>query len=103
MIVVGVDTHKGQHALAAVGAGTGRARGSREISAEDGGHLAGVRWARGWNDERVWAIEDCRHVCRLLEQALLAAGERVVRVPPHRMGASRRGSASRASPIRSTR
>src|SRR5205085_254913 len=26
-----------------------------------------------------------------LEQALLAAGERVVRVPPHRMGASRKG------------
>ena len=30
-------------------------------------------------------------------------GERVVRVPPHRMGASRRGSASRASRTRSTR
>ena len=28
---------------------------------------------------------------RRLEQALLAAGERVVRVPPHRMGASRHG------------
>jgi transposase len=50
-----------------------------------------VRWARGLDDERVWAIEDCRHVSRRLEQALLAAGERVVRVPPHRMGASRRG------------
>jgi transposase len=32
-----------------------------------------------------------RHVSRWLEQALLAAGERVVRVAPHRMGASRRG------------
>jgi transposase len=39
----------------------------------------------------VWAIEDCRHVSRRLEQALLAAGERVVRVPPHRMGDSRKG------------
>ena len=28
---------------------------------------------------------------RRLEQALLAAGERVVRVPPHRLGASRKG------------
>src|SRR5687768_317242 len=37
------------------------------------------------------SIEDCRHVSRRLEQALLAAGERVVRVAPHRMGASRRG------------
>jgi transposase len=50
-----------------------------------------VRWARGLDCERVWAIEDCRHVSRRLEQALIAAGERVVRVPPHRMGASRRG------------
>ena len=39
----------------------------------------------------MWAIEDCRHVSRRLEQALIAAGERVVRVPPQRMGASRRG------------
>ena len=49
-----------------------------------------MRWARGLDDERVWAIEDCRHVSRRLEQALIAAGERVVRVPPQRMGASRR-------------
>ena len=45
----------------------------------------------GLDEDRVWAIEDCRHVSRRLEQALLAAGERVVRVPPHRMGASRKG------------
>jgi transposase len=91
MIVIGADTHKGSHALAAVDEGTGRVRGSREIRADDAGHLAAVRWARGLDDDRVWAIEDCRHVSRRLEQALLAAGERVVRVPPHRMGASRKG------------
>jgi transposase len=91
MIVIGADTHKGSHALAAVDEGTGRVRGSREIRAEEAGHLAAVRWARGLDEERVWAIEDCRHVSRRLEQALLAAGERVVRVPPHRMGASRKG------------
>jgi transposase len=91
MIVIGADTHKGSHALAAVDEGTGRVRGSREIKADDGGHLAAVRWARELDDERVWAIEDCRHVSRRLEQALLAAGERVVRVPPQRMGASRKG------------
>ena len=91
MIVIGVDTHKRTHALAAVDAGTGRQRGARQIKAEEQGHLAAVRWARGLDDERVWAIEDCRHVSRRFEQALLAAGERVVRVAPHRMGASRRG------------
>jgi transposase len=91
MIVIGADTHKRTHALAAVDAGTGRQRGARQIKAEEQGHVAAVRWARGLEDERVWAIEDCRHVSRRLEQALLAAGERVVRVAPHRMGASRRG------------
>jgi transposase len=77
--------------LAAVDDGTGKLRGHREIAADDGGHLAAVRWARGLDDERVWAIEDCRHVSQRLEQALIAAGERVVRVPPQRMGASRKG------------
>jgi len=91
MIVIGADTHKRTHALAAVDEGTGQVRGGREIEADDSGHLAAVRWARGLDAERVWAIEDCRHVSRRLEQALIAAGERVVRVPPHRMGASRRG------------
>jgi transposase len=91
MIVIGADTHKGSHALAAVGEGTGRVRGQREITADEPGHLAAVKWARGLDEERVWAIEDCRAVSRRFEQALLAAGERVVRVAPHRMGASRRG------------
>ena len=90
MIVIGADTHKHTHALAAVDAGTGRVSGAREIKAEEPGHLAAVRWARGLDDDRVWAIEDCRHVSRRLEQALIVAGERVVRVPPQRMGASRR-------------
>jgi transposase len=101
MIVIGADTHKGSHALAGVDEGTGRVRGQREIKADQPGHLAAVRWARGLDEDRIWAIEDCRHVSRRLEQALLAAGERVVGVAPHRMGASRKGGAgSRASRIR---
>ena len=43
MIVIGADTHKGSHALAAVDEGPGRVRGSREIKADDAGHLAAVR------------------------------------------------------------
>ena len=39
----------------------------------------------------MWAIEGCRHVSRRLEQALVAAGERVIRVAPRLMGGSRRG------------
>ena len=62
MIVIGADTHKGSHALAAVDDGTGKVRGSRQIKAEEPGHLAAVRWARELDEERVWAIEDCRLV-----------------------------------------
>ena len=64
MIVIGADTHKRTHALAAVDEGTGRVRGQRQIEAEEHDHLAALRWARGLDDERVWAIEDCRHVAR---------------------------------------
>jgi transposase len=95
MMVIGVDTHKRSHALSAVDEGTGRVRGSREIKADEVGHQAAVRWARELDCERVWAIEDCRHVSRRLEQALVAAGERVIRVPPKRMGASRKGERQR--------
>jgi transposase len=91
MIVIGTDTHKRTHALVAVDEGTGRIRGNREIKADEAGHLAALKWARGLDEVRVWAIEDCRSVSRRLEEALIAAGERVVRVAPHRMGVSRRG------------
>jgi transposase len=91
MIVIGTDTHKRSHALAAVDGGTGAVVAEREIAAVDSGHLQALRWARELDSDRVWAIEDCRHVSRRLEQALIAAGERVIRVPPKLMGASRRG------------
>jgi transposase len=93
MIVIGADTHKGSHALAAVDQGTGSVRGSCQIEADGSGHLAAVRWARDLDEERVWALEDCRSCSRRLEQALVAAGERVIRVPPDRMGESRKGRA----------
>ena len=91
MIVIGADTHKQSHALAAVDGGTGARVGERTIRAEDAGHRGALRWARELDGERVWAIEEGRHVSRRLEQAPIAAGERVIRVPPHLVGASRRG------------
>jgi transposase len=41
--------------------------------------------------EIAWAIEDCRHVSQRFERSLVSAGERVLRVAPKLMGASRRG------------
>ena len=37
----------------------------------------------------MWAVEDCRHLSRRLEADLLAAGERIVRVPPKLMAHAR--------------
>jgi transposase len=91
MIVIGADIHKSTHALAAVSGEGGALAGELEIRAEEAGHRAALRWARGLDGEGVWAIEDCRHLSRRFEEALVAAGERVVRVPPKMMGQSRRG------------
>lgn len=91
MIVIGADIHKSTHALAAICGGSGAVAGELEIRADEAGHRAALQWARACDEERVWAIEDCRHLSRRFEQALIAAGERVVRVPPRMMGVSRRG------------
>src|SRR4051794_39712461 len=91
MIVIGADTHKSSRTLAAVEAATGRRLGSRTVAADDAGMRAALRWARDLGGERVWAIEDCRHVSGRLERALVGAGERAVRVAPKLMGESRRG------------
>jgi transposase len=60
-----------------------------------------LAWGRGLDPERVWAIEDCRHVSGALERFLVAAGERVVRVPPKLMGKTAAQSAAPASRTRS--
>lgn len=91
MIVIGADIHKSTHALAAVDARTGQLLGEREIPAREQGHLEALRWAHELGTEIVWAIEDCRDLSHHLENALIAAGERVIRVAPKLMGASRRG------------
>jgi transposase len=89
MIVIGADIHKRNHTLVAVRAASGELVGELEIEATEAGHRQGLRWARELGAERVWALEDCRHVSRRLEGALLDAGERAVRVPPRLTGSSR--------------
>jgi transposase len=91
MIVIGADTHKSTHTLAAVEAASGRVLATRTVRADAEGMLDAWRWAHGLGGERVWAIEDCRHVSGRLERCLVGQGERVVRVPPKLMGESRRG------------
>jgi transposase len=104
MIVIGADTHKRSHTLVAVDAATGRTRGELEIAATGQGEIDALRFAAGLDKERVWAIEDCRHVSSRLERTLVTAGERVVRVTPSLTGPSRKGSRTpgKSDPIDAT-
>ena len=92
MIAIGVDAHKRTHTLVALDSVTGATRGQKTIAASDDGVLEGLRFAASLDGDRVWAIEDCRHVSARLERTLLAAGERVIRVPPALTGTSRKAS-----------
>jgi transposase len=85
MIVIGVDVHK--HELTAVAVD----ELGRELVGWSGpvaDSLLG--WARSLEGERLWALEDCRHVSRGLEAMLMEAGERLVRVPPRLTAPARR-------------
>jgi transposase len=95
MIVLGTDAHKRAHVAAAVNPLSGEVVGDvcAPVDREGFGRL--VRWARGLDRARVWAIEDCRHVSGGFERFLLERGEEVVRVPPRLMGQARRGGRER--------
>ena len=83
MIVIGVDVHK--HELSAVAID----ELGRELDGWSGPPgRALLDWAPA--GERLWALEDCRHVSRGLERLLLEAGERLARVPPRLTAPQRR-------------
>src|SRR5512133_1965573 len=89
VIVIGADSHKRTHTVVAVDQ-VGRWLGERTVRATSDGHLELLRWSAQW-PQVMFALEDCRHLTRRLEQDLLAAGQRVVRVPTRLMAATRRG------------
>jgi len=95
MIVLGADSHKSSHTIAAVDTSTGQVLADRTVAVGAGGFAALVLWARGLDGERVWALEDCRHVSGALERFLIARGERVVRVSTRLMAGTRRSSRER--------
>jgi transposase len=95
MIVIGADTHKVSHTVGAVGEATGRVIADRTVKAKRRSFEDLLRWGRGLGEQRVWAIEDCRHVSGALERFLLVRGERVVRVPPKLMAGARKSARER--------
>jgi transposase len=90
MIVIGTDTHKSSHTAAAANE-SGRLVDELTAAARKDGFERLLAWARALDCERIWALEDCRHVSGSFERFLIARGERIVRVPPKLMGQSRRG------------
>jgi hypothetical protein len=68
MVMLGIDAHERTHTVVAVD-DLGRQVGVRTTTAttpED--HLELLRWAARFGSERVWAVEDGRHLSRRLER-----------------------------------
>src|SRR5215207_7575553 len=95
MIVLGADTHKRSHTVAAVAAPTGELLGEQTVAVGRGGFGALLRWARALDGERVWALEDCRHVSGSLERFLIERGDRVLRIPTHLTAKARKRARDR--------
>lgn len=90
MIVIGNDSHK-QTVMGVAASGTGAKLAELEVPARARGYRKLLDWARSLDADRVWAVEDCRHLAESLVRFLLEHGERVVRVPPKMMAGARRG------------
>ena len=95
MIVLGADIHKRSHTIAAVAAATGELLGARPVPVGRRGFGALLEWARSLDGERVWALEDCRHVSGSLVRFLIQRGERVLRVPTRLTAKSRKRARER--------
>ena len=95
MIVLGADMHKQTHTVAAIAAASGELKGEQTVRVGDEGFVALLGWARSLGAERVWALEDCRHVSGSFERFLIASGERVVRVATKLMSDARRAGRDR--------
>ena len=61
----------------------------RTVAARRDGFGQLLEWARKLDSERVWVLEDVRHVSGSLERFLIDRGETVVRLPPRLMADAR--------------
>jgi transposase len=91
MIVIGLDVHKRSVTAVAVDE-AGRPLAERVIRV---GSDELLEWAAALDNERLWAVEDCRQLTGWLERQLLSAGEELVRVPPKLTVPERRAGRTR--------
>ncbi len=78
-VMIGVDPHKASHTAVAIGAAE-EPLGRQQVRACPGQARQLLAWAAAWPG-RAWAVEGAAGLGRLLAQQL-AAGERVLDVPP---------------------
>lgn len=90
MLTIGIDPHKQTHSGVAVDP-LGVQIAQRTVAARREGFGQLLEWARKLDSERVWVLEDVRHVSGSLERFLIDRGETVVRLPPRLMANARRG------------
>jgi transposase len=77
--VVGVDTHRDQHVLAVVVAGTGVVVARRSVRSSARGYAEALRFAQAAADgARVWAVEGAGHYGAGLARHLSGRGETVL-------------------------
>jgi len=80
-VIIGIDPHKASHMAVAID-GEEQALSELEVVADRRQTSRLLAWAELLDAERVWAIESAGGLGKLLSQELVAAGERVVDVPP---------------------
>lgn len=100
MVTIGTDPHKDSHVVVAVDQ-LGKQLSTRRGDAVLQGFGELLEWARDLDPERVWVIEDCRHVSGPFERFLLDHGEQVARLAPHMtaLGRSRVPERGKSDPV----
>ena len=79
-VMIGIDPHKGSHTAFVID-GHEKQLGQLRVRASSQQAVQLLGWASRWR-QRTWAIEGARGLGQLLAQQLIAAGERVLDVPP---------------------
>src|SRR5271170_2316166 len=79
-VMIGVDPHKASHTAVAISVAE-EPLGELRVRACAGQAERLLAWAAAW-PQRIWAVEGAGGLGHLLAQQLLAAGERVLDVPP---------------------
>jgi transposase len=79
-VVIGIDPHKASHTAVAINVAEEPLDELRVRACPSQAERL-LAWAQAW-PQRAWAVEGAGGVGRLLAQQLVAAGERVLDVPP---------------------